>query len=334
MYNFVIENRNVNDQSVTGTYMNIVKNACSQIGETKTILNGEMPKHKAEYVISDMVQTSFKYFCRGCRHQIVWMQGIVPEESYMRRHSKLRFAVLSFMERYVLKHSKLLLLVSEDMLHHYEAKYKLSLKEKSVIMPCFNETKLVEGAFSDEKYRYNTFLYVGGLAKWQCFEQMAALYSKIEKRAADDTMFYIYTFHREAARAVIEQYDIKHYKIDYAPKEELSEKIKGMKYGFVLRENCAVNNVATPTKFSNYLANGIIPIYSDSLKSFASIDRDYDLGIVCNSDDLESGAERILQHMKTSIVADELKNKCQQIFDTYYNPNGYIEMLRKKLMTL
>lgn len=333
MYSFVIENKNENDSSVTGTYMNIVKQACSLVGDSNTILNGEKPHNKSDYIISDTIQTAFRYFLYGYKNQIVWMQGVVPEESFMRRHSKLRFSVLSYMERIVLKKSKLLLLVSDDMLKHYEEKYKLSLKDKSIIMPCFNETEIVEDAFSENKYKENTFLYVGGMAKWQCFEQMAELYSQIEE-ADSNTMFYVYTFDKDIAEAVIKALNIKNYKVDYAPKEELSEKIKCIKYGFVLREDCTVNNVATPTKFSNYLSNGIIPIYSDSLRSFANVDAETQIGIVCNLDDLNIGAKRILEHTKLPINAEEMKNKCQSVFDTYYNQDRYVEAIKRKLITL
>ena len=333
MYSFVVDHKGENDSSVTGTYMGIVKQACSLAGDTNTILNGEKPHNKSDYIVCDTILTAFRYFMRGFKNQIVWMQGVVPEESYMRRHSKLRFSALSYMEKLVLKKSKLLLLVSEDMLKHYEEKYKLSLKDKSIIMPCFNETEIVDDAFAEDKYKKNTFLYVGGMAKWQCFEQIADLYSKIEAMDSN-AMFYVYTFNKDIAEAVIKSLNIKNYKVDYAPKDELSEKIKSMKYGFVLREDCTVNNVATPTKFSNYLANGIIPIYSDSLRSFAHVDAEMKVGIVCNADDLNAGAKRILEHTKLPVNANEMKNKCRAIFAAYYNQDRYVEEIKRKLITL
>lgn len=333
MYSFIVDNKGENDSSVTGTYMGIVKQACSLAGDTNTIMNGEKPQNKSDYIVSDTILTAFKYFMYGYKNQIVWMQGVVPEESYMRRHSKLRYSALSCMEKYVLKKSKLLLLVSDDMLKHYEKKYKLSLKDKSIIMPCFNETGIVEDAFFEDKYKKNTFLYVGGMAKWQCFEQIAKLYSEIEKTDCNP-MFYVYTFNKDVAITVIKSLNIKNYMVDYAPKDELSEKIKGMKYGFVLREDCTVNNVATPTKFSNYLANGIIPIYSDSLRSFADVDAKAKVGIVCNIDGLDAGAKKILEHMTRPVDLDEMKKKCQSVFSVYYNTDVYAEKIKNKLSEL
>lgn len=333
MYSFVVENKSENDRSVTGTYMDIVKQACSLIDNTSTIIKGDKPRNKSDYIISDTIQTSFRYFLYGYKNQIVWMQGVVPEESYMRRHSRLRFSVLSYMEKFVLKKSKLLLLVSDDMLKHYEKKYKLSLKDKSIIMPCFNETAIVEDAFSKDKYKENTFLYAGGMAKWQCFDKIAELYSKIEK-ADGNTILYVYTFDMAIAEETIREYGIKNYKIGCVPSDKLSEEIKGIKYGFVLREDCAVNNVATPTKFSNYLANGIIPIYSDSLHSFAAIDRKYGVGIVCNINKTDNSVDEILRHMREKVDSEELKLKCRDIFSTYYNDNFYVDKIKCKILEL
>ena len=117
-------------------------------------------------------------------------------------------------------------------------------------------------------------------------------------------------------------------------KEELSERIKGAKYGFVLREDCVVNNVATPTKFSNYLANGIIPIYSSALKSFANFDKENKLGIVYNLDNISSGIEGILSHMQKNIAAKEVRLKCEKAFDEYYNADAYATKISQKLKEL
>lgn len=326
---------------VVWTYMQLLKKSCMATGKpVEEIIeinnkkrNSNNINKKTDCFVVDSPIVALRYYLHGARNFITWYQGIVPEESYMNNHSRPRRWILSKIEKIFLKKSKLLLLVSENMLKHYEKKYKLSLKDKSVIMPCFNETEIVEDAFFEDKYKKNTFLYVGGMAKWQCFEQIAKLYSEIEKTNGN-TMFYVYTFNKDVAEAVIKSLNIKNYLVDYAPKNELSEKIKGMKYGFVLREDCTVNNVATPTKFSNYLANGIVPIYSSSLRSFADVDAEAKIGIVCNVDDLDTGAKRILEHMELSVNPDEMKKKCQSVFAAYYNQDMYVEKIKRKLTEL
>lgn len=326
---------------VVYTYMQILKKTCiATDNPVEEIIENHNKKRnsnkinkKTDCFVVDSPIVALRYYFYGARNFITWYQGIAPEESYMHNHSKLRRWVLEKIEKMFLKKSNLLLLVSDDMLKHYEKKYKISLKNKSVIMPCFNETAIVENAFFEDKYKKNTFLYAGGMAKWQCFDKIAELYSKIEK-ADCNTILYVYTFNMAAAEEIILKYDIKNYKIGCVPSDKLSEEIKSIKYGFVLREDCDVNNVATPTKFSNYLANGIIPIYSDSLHSFAAIDRKFGVGVVCNIDKTDTGVDEILRHMRENVNSEELKLKCRNIFNTYYNSNLYIEKIKDKILEL
>ena len=334
MYSFIVEKKGEADHSVTSTYMNIVRDACAKVGQIESVEKGAHASDKKSYIVTDTIQCALSYFAKGYRNHIIWMQGVVPEESYMRNKSKLRFWILSKMEKYVLKRAKLVVLVSVAMREHYEKKYKIDLSKKSVIMPCFNETGLQSGAFEDQKYDNNTFVYVGSLHSWQCFEQTAALYSKIEQCSQAKTKFLVYTFQKELAEEIIKKYAISNYKIDCVEKEALSERIKEIKYGFVLREDCVVNNVATPTKFSNYLANGIIPIYSSAVKSFTEFDTVNKLGIVCNLNDLDAGVEEILAHMQRNTSANEVRAKCQYAFDNYYNADVYALKISEKLKEL
>lgn len=334
MFSFIVENKGKSDASVTGTYMKILKDACSSLGDVEFIKKGEKASNKNQYIITDTIQSALSYFAKGYKNHIVWMQGVVPEESYMRNHSKLRFIILSALEKYVIKKAKLVLLVSETMQKHYEEKYKTDLSKKCVIMPCFNEIEITEDAFNNEKYADNTFVYVGSLHAWQCFEQTVEIYSKIEKLSDCKTKLYVYTFQKEQAENTIKKYGIQNYIVDYVNKDELSEHIKQIKYGFVLREDCTVNNVATPTKFSNYLANGIIPVYSSTVKSFASFDEQNKLGIVCNLDDVNLGLKNILSHMEKNILAEDIRLKCENAFASYYNTNAYISKISEKLNEL
>ena len=82
--------------------------------------------------------------------------------------------------------------------------------------------------------------------------------------------------------------------------------------------------MATPTKFSNYLANGIIPIFSDCLKSFYSIHKKHEIGIVCNINNIEQSVEDILKNMEREQNVNILSEKCKEVFDTYYNTEKYI----------
>ena len=335
MFSFIVENKGKNANAVTTAYMEIVKDACVKVcDDIEYIPRGEKPKSKNSFVASDTIQVSLEYLLKGYKNQIVWMQGIVPEESYMRNHSKLRYWVLSFMERIVLKKSKLLLLVSDEMRLYYEKKYRLKLSQKSVIMPCFNELGVSKTAFDKEKYKNNTFVYVGSLYKWQCFEETVRFYSEIEKESDYTTRLFVYTFQQKEAEELLSKYGVRNYEVDCVDANELSQRIESVKYGFVLREDNPVNNVATPTKLSNYISNGIIPIYSKAIRSFAEYDAEASIGVVCDLDDIETGVSNVLSHMKLNISAEEMQKKCETAFSGYYCRDLYVEKISEKIEKL
>ncbi len=198
-------------------------------------------------------------------------------------------------------------------------------------MPCFNELKITESAFTQSKYDSNTFAYVGSLHEWQCFEDTLRLYSMIEEQSSNNVRLFVYTFQKEKAKEMISRYKIKNCVVDYVDKDELSERLKSVKYGFVLRKDCTVNNVATPTKFSNYLSNGIIPIYSSALKSFAEFDKARGIGIICDIDNLQGGVTTILESMNKKVDSNSVKKKCEGVFADYYNAEAYTKIICKKL---
>ena len=143
--------------AVTETYMRIIREAVCEAGFFAQDRRLCKRPSRNDYIVTNGALVTVRYLLSGYRRHVVWMQGIVPEESYLRRHSRLRRAVLSFVERLVLKRADLLLLVSSEMLIHYETKYGLSLAGKSFIMPCFSETKPYAGAFAAKEIRNNYF---------------------------------------------------------------------------------------------------------------------------------------------------------------------------------
>ncbi|HCH8014075.1 TPA: hypothetical protein NJW72_003719, partial [Acinetobacter baumannii] len=117
--------------------------------------------------------------------------------------------------------------------------------------------------------------YAGSLATWQCVDKTLELYSLIE-RVLPNASLTLLTKEKELAETMINNYKIKNYSIKYVSLENLDTELLKYKYGFLIRENHIVNNVATPTKMNSYLANGIIPIYSSFIDDFKVNFNEYD----------------------------------------------------------
>lgn len=56
-----------------------------------------------------------KFYFKGYKNQIYWMQGIDAEESYMRKGSKLRSFVLDAITKFAMKKAMAIFYVSEEM---------------------------------------------------------------------------------------------------------------------------------------------------------------------------------------------------------------------------
>lgn len=316
------------NQVVTKYYVDLVGKALESAGyqtnEVSTLDRKE--GHEAIFVV-------YPYDCylahrKGYKNIILWIQGAGPEESYMRNKSKLRFYYLSFRERLGLRYADKIIMVSKRMREHYRQKYHMAFKENVFFMPCFNSELDPDCFYAEEKYTAQTFVYAGGLAAWQCFEQTAKLFSRIEQ-ALPDARFDVYTSQKEEAERLIKKYGIKRYSIDFLTPEELSDRLKKAKYGFVLREDTEVNRVATPTKISSYAADGVIPIYSDCLQDFHEEvkGKKFFLSVDGDADSAEN-LEKILRHSRMQIDPAEIQAEYRELFGRYYHADYYIGTLR------
>ncbi|MDF2907930.1 MAG: glycosyl transferase group 1 family protein, partial [Herbinix sp.] len=279
----ILNSKSIGDIAVTSFYLETIKKSFLKSGYECKIWNSiELLDKEKDIFIFDECKVAVKYIFLGYKKIVIWTQGIVPEEAVIQGYSRLRYYVHSVIEKIVLSKSSFVFLCSDYMKEHYKRKYKICLNNY-VIMPCFNESEVDEEALNEKKYEKNSFLYVGSLKAWQCFDETLDLYKEIEKKSQKESFLYVFTGEQQEAIEKIKKRKIENFKVDYSSQEELGIRLRNMKYGFVIREDSEFNRVATPTKFSNYISHGIIPIYSSCLKSFHNYNTESNgPGIVCD----------------------------------------------------
>ena len=179
---------------------------------------------------------------------ICWKQGINPEESNMYGGGKVRYYWHSFNEWFALHTSEVMFFVSQKMREHYKEKYGYE-KNNYIIMPCYNLP--LSDKFELERYTRPTFVYAGNASVWQNAELMLDVYKRIEQHLPQSS-FTILTNDNERFGKLISERNLKNVTLKYVPMENLSEELQKYKYGFLLREDNIVNNVATPTKMNSY----------------------------------------------------------------------------------
>lgn len=320
------------NKDVTDYYLSIIKEAFQEkydvvfINKIKELIT----KPRNSIIITARISDFLLLDLIGFKKQLIWMQGVEPEESYLKHHNKIKFALLSLIEKYTLINSLGCFLVSKEMQTHLENKYRIHISEKSYIMPCFNCEYNDNSFLSSDKYYNNTFCYIGSLSVWQCFEQTILYYKKLEN-ILPHTSLKILTPEIERAKILVKQYNIKNYTIQYVKNDEITEALKDVKYGFILRDNIIVNNVATPTKLSTYISNGVIPIYSTGLKPFNYFIHENKIQNVICVDNKHVINET---DFNSQVDLDLIKKEYKFIFQNYYNRDKHVTAIFKWSSTL
>ena len=318
------------NSSVTDYYLDVMGNIFKNCNYKIRDYNKNQKIYNSDYIIVASVIDFLRMYLIGHNKIIYWMQGIESEESFLNHKSIIRKKILDIFTKLALKKSKIIFFVSKEMLEFEMNKFKLDIKEKSFIMPCFNTDCKFNSMKCKEKYKKNIFTYVGSLSSWQCFDETVDYYKNIENKY-NNVMLKVFTPEIEKAKKILVEKKIKKFTVSYVKPEKLHEVLSDVKFGFVIRKNIPINNVATPTKLSTYLSNGIIPIYSNSLKDFYNVSKKMKYVVPINDNHISDNLEKLIND-KIDMV--ELKKEYETLFSTYYNPDFYKKKYTKKICTI
>ena len=331
MFRIVLLKGDRND--ATSFYLDIIRDAIIRAGDIVEYIENISDIHLGDNVVT-ITPKAFWMVKESRKTKLIlhWFQGVAPEEvsfyTYAIWKKLLMRKVYSWLEYFTLRKSDFNFFVSNGMMQHYARKYGY-MNNNYFIMPCFNQSLLLD-AFTDEKYERPTFVYTGSLSKWQCFEPMLLLYKKIKARLPLATLT-IYTKEREKAIFLLRKYDVDA-EIKYVSYQQLAMELKEYKYGFILRENNIVNNVATPTKMNSYLASGVIPIYTDVIddyrKNLSCLEYVIPLGID------NSGIEKLFSFECDKMRGKDVLKDYENIFMKYYNRDLYVDKISMQIRNL
>ena len=197
-------------------------------------------------------------------------------------------------------------------------------------MPCFNQG-IDESCFTASKYEKPTFVYAGNMSKWQCVNESIGLFSKIKEKLPEASLT-ILTADQNEARALLSKHNVEA-EVKYVSLSKLSAEMGKYKYGFLLRDDILINNVATPTKMNSYMASGVIPVFSDVISDFKDVFSPLKHIVTCGKDDFNSSIEQIVKIEEQGVDAREVLNEYRGVFGTYYNRDAYITRIAEKLLS-
>ena len=100
----------------------------------------------------------------------------------------------------------------------------------------------------------------------------------------------------------------------------------------MLRENIALNNSASPVKFSEYLASGLSIISSPGIGDISDCILKNNLGVLIDTNNIKS-AEKLIKYLINEIKNDRkvnlLKKNSIDIAKKLYNWNSYKNIYNK-----
>lgn len=208
------------------------------------------------------------------KYKIIYdFRGIINEESYLRNKSKRRKQILFFIEKFIYNKADKIHTVSNRLKHYLEKNF--GYRQINVI-PCAISNTILKKA---RKKKYIDFVYLGSVSVWQKFEETIKLYSDIEKRL-ENTKLTIITLEKDKAKEILKKYNLLNYEVKSLSHQEVLKELSNYDFGFLLRDNNIVNNTASPIKFLEYIANGVIPIMTEGIGDYSSIVQKNKIGIV------------------------------------------------------
>lgn len=323
------DKRSLND--ATAYYVNLVNDCLHSRGyDIQTVHQLKKIKHPdLIFTITDFnfVKAKLKFpFIKTLN----WSQGVGLEEAKMTRSWWKWFPFWLFEQTTVLL-ADMHLFISEKMYEYYH-KYYCYKGNKHVIMPCYNLH--LGKSFNVSKYLTPSFVYAGGISKWQSVDVLLDAYALVESQIPNASLT-MYCKERDYIIAEACKRGIKNICVKYVPLELLQEELQQYKYGFILREKNWVNYVATPTKMNSYLAAYLIPVFSDGVHDFSLNIALGDFTIRAKTPlDSNEIAKQIITFEKEEHRYEQYREFVERVFDKHYNDTYYKKRIISKLKEL
>ena len=185
--------------------------------------------------------------------------------------------------------------VSEELVKYWNERYGYS-ENKHVVIPCTLNTSFrpeilkqeeIENARKKMKFDADdiVLVYSGSTAGWQSFDLLQGFLQKIINNNKNIKVLFLSEKDKNVDQLKTEFPDkifqtfVKH--------SEVSGILKSCDIGILIREKSVTNQVASPTKFAEYLSAGLPVIISEGIGDYTSFVKQNDCGWVLDESPLQ-----------------------------------------------
>jgi glycosyltransferase involved in cell wall biosynthesis len=236
-------------------------------------------------------------------------RALIHEESFYMHKSILKKCILYLIEFFVYLTSDYIGCVSLSMKKAILKKFYI--KRIITIHPCcineLHEKNEIVPADIIE------FVYVGGMSKWQKYDQILGAYDTLSIELKVQTTLTVITKELDLAKEIAKRKSVNFEKIQFLSlsQKDVMRKLTSFHFGFLLREDNIINSTASPVKFLEYLSCGVIPILSKFIGDYSELVTNHDIGILTN-ENYRVSEERISQLLQDVSIYQRMRNVAQK----------------------
>ena len=208
--------------------------------------------------------------------------------------------------------------VSEELVKYWNERYGYS-ENKHVVIPCTLNTSFrpeilkqeeIENARKKMKFNADDIIlvYSGSTAGWQSFDLLQGFLQKIINKNKNIKVLFLSEKDKNVDQLKTEFPDkifqtfVKH--------SEVSGILKSCDIGILIREKSVTNQVASPTKFAEYLSAGLPVIISEGIGDYTSFVKQNDCGWVLDESPLQMNRLNISERNRLlQLVNDHFTKK-------------------------
>ena len=208
--------------------------------------------------------------------------GDIRSGSVQKKHEKLKR-----IERQVVKDSDAILCVSEVMRDKIVGEYLVPSQKIHVIPTVANTRKFSWNPQLRNAVRKElgiedkfAFVYAGSIRAYQSLKLLLDFFRKVQEHRPEVHLLLITPQRTEAEQSLYRSLSPDTYTIRSASHDEMARWLNAADAGLLLREFNAVNQVAAPTKFAEYLLCGLPVVMTKGIGDFSELAKQEALGIV------------------------------------------------------
>lgn len=212
--------------------------------------------------------------CKARKLHLVYdCHGAAAAEVYLKRHNWVGYLYskwLYWQEKKVIAFSALVITVSKKQAELFKS------GNKTVLLPMIPGNHFFDKKVYRNKIRNKlniksndlVFVYCGQNQKWQMSEETIQFYKKIEQKYPN-TKLLILTNAVDEFYEIVSKSEIKTSTVLKVSYNDVPKYLDACDFGFCLRNNSIINQVASPTKVLEYVSRNVVPILTEYVGDFS-----------------------------------------------------------------